>query len=78
MPSPIAPFTKHDFDHLWKSDPPKNEVYITIRKLLEGKIVQLLEDASHRVDPVDKIIKVKHLRPSIASVGNLYFINKDN
>ena len=58
MPSPIAPFTKHDFDHLWKSDPPKNEVYITIRKLLEGKIVQLLEDASHRVDTSDKIIKL--------------------
>ena len=77
MVSPIPPFTKHDFDHLWKSGPPKNDVYIVIRKLLEGKIVQLLEDASHRVDTADKIIKVKHLKPSISSVRNLYFVNKD-
>ncbi len=78
MPSPIAPFTKYDFDHLWKSEPPKTEVYVVIRKLLEGKIVQLLEDASHRVNAVDKIIKVKHLKSSILSAGNLYFVNKDN
>jgi len=77
MPSPIDPFVKADFEYLWKSGLPKNEVYVTLRKLLEGKLVQLLEDASRRVETADKIIKVKHLKPSIALAGNLYFVNKD-
>ena len=76
MPSPLEPFSKHDFDHLWKSGPPKNEVYLVIRKLLEGKVVQLLEDASGRAT-ADKVIKVKHIKLSIAKVGSLYFVNKD-
>ena len=76
MPSLLEPFSKHDFDHLWKSDLPKNEVYVVIRKLLEGKVVQLLEDASGRVT-ADKVIKVKHIKLSIAKVGSLYFVNKD-
>ena len=78
MSSPIAPFVKADFEYLWKSGSPKNEVYVTLRKLLEGKLVQLLEDASHRVETADKIIKIKHLKPSIALAGNLYFVNKDD
>ena len=78
MPSPIDPFVKADFEYLWKSGLPKNEVYVTLRKLLEGKLVQLLEDASRRVETADKIIKVKHLKPSIALAGNLYFVNKDD
>ena len=74
MPSPIDPFAKQEFDHLWKSKSPENEVYAVVRKLLEGKIVQLLEEASRRVD-TDKTIKVNHLKPSIALAGNLYFVN---
>ncbi len=76
MSSPLKPFSKHDFDHLWKSGPPRNEVYVVIRKLLEGKVVQLLEDASRRVT-ADKVIKVKHVKLSIARAGSLYFVNKD-
>ena len=76
MASPLEPFSKHDFDHLWKSGLPKNDVYVVLRKLLEGKVDQLLEDASSRV-AADKVIKVKHIQLSIAKVGNLYFVNKD-
>ena len=78
MSSPIYPFVKRDFDHLWKSGSPENEVYAIVRKLLEGKIVQILEDASCRVDTADKTIKVRHLKPSIALAGSLYFVNKDS
>ena len=78
MTSPIDPFVKADFEYLWKNSSPKDEVYVTLRKLLEGKLVQLLEDASRRVETADKIIKVKHLKPSIALAGNLYFVNKDD
>ena len=76
MSSPLEPFSKQDFDHLWKSGLPKNEVYVVIRKLLEGKVVQLLEDASRSVT-ADKVIKVKHVKLSIARAGSLYFVNKD-
>jgi hypothetical protein len=76
MPSPIDPFVKADFEYLWKNGAPKNEVYVVLRKLLEGRLVQLLEDASRRVDAADTTIKVRHLTPSATRAGNLYFVSK--
>ena len=77
MPPPLEPFSKHDFNHLWKNKPPKLEVYILIRKLLERKVVQILKDASRRVQTPDKLIKVTHIKPSINEAKSLYFVNKN-
>jgi len=72
MPSPLEPFSKHDFNHLWKSKPPNLKVYILIRKLLERKVVQILKDASQRVKPPDKLIEVNHIKPSINEAKSLF------
>ena len=76
MSSPLEPFSKHDFNYLWKSKPPKPEGYILIRKLLERKVVLILKDASQRVKTSDKLIQVAHVKPSIAEAKSLYLINK--
>ena len=60
MSSPLAPFSKHDFNPLWKSGPPDLEVYLLIRKLLERKVVQILEDSSRRAP--NKLIQVVHIK----------------
>ena len=62
MSSPLAPFSKHDFNPLWKSGPPDLEVYLLIRKLLERKVVQILEDSSQRVQTPNKLIQVVHIK----------------
>ena len=62
MSSPLDPFSKHDFNRLWKSDPPNLEVYLLIRKLLERKVVQNLEDSSQRVQTPNKLIQVVHIK----------------
>ena len=76
MSSPLKPFSNDDFNHLWKSEPPKPEVYRIIRKLLERKEVQILKDASQRVKTPDKLIKVAHINPGIEEAKSLYFVNK--
>ena len=77
MTSPLEPFSKQDFNYLWKSKPPNLEVYLLTRKLLERKVVQILEDASRRVKTPDKLIKIAHIKSSITEAKNLYFINKN-
>ncbi len=76
MSSSLAPFSKADFDYLWKSGPPNPQVYGLIRRLLEGRLVQLLKDASRRVESPDKIIRVHHLTPSVRRAPDLYFVEK--
>ena len=77
MSSPLKPFSNDDFNHLWKSEPPKPEVYRIIRKLLEKKVIQILKDASQRVKTPNKLIKVNHIKLIISEAKSLYFVSKD-